>query len=91
MIDRVKIFAKAGDGGHGCSSFHRSRHDHLGRPDGAFSILYNLYQPLQLCWLLHEAQISSILLMFLFCSRKCAITNTIIRLMLRILIGANWS
>ncbi|MED6152801.1 hypothetical protein PIB30_095437 [Stylosanthes scabra] len=34
MIDRVKIFAKGGDGGHGCSSFRRSRHDHLGRPDG---------------------------------------------------------
>ncbi|KAL1329783.1 hypothetical protein HN51_046969 [Arachis hypogaea] len=34
MIDRVKIFAKGGDGGHGCSSFRRSRHDRLGRPDG---------------------------------------------------------
>lgn len=33
-MDRVKIFAKAGDGGHGCSSFRRSRHDHQGRPDG---------------------------------------------------------
>ncbi|KAF7837778.1 putative GTP-binding protein OBGM, mitochondrial [Senna tora] len=34
MIDRFKIFAKGGDGGNGCSSFRRSRHDHRGRPDG---------------------------------------------------------
>ncbi|XP_028751671.1 LOW QUALITY PROTEIN: probable GTP-binding protein OBGM, mitochondrial [Neltuma alba] len=34
MIDRFKIFAKGGDGGNGCSSFRRSRHDHQGRPDG---------------------------------------------------------
>ncbi|XP_054806599.1 probable GTP-binding protein OBGM, mitochondrial isoform X2 [Prosopis cineraria] len=34
MIDRFKIFAKGGDGGNGCSSFRRSRHDRKGRPDG---------------------------------------------------------
>ncbi|KAJ1398823.1 GTP1/OBG domain superfamily, partial [Sesbania bispinosa] len=33
MIDKVKVFAKAGDGGHGCTSFRRSRHDSLGRAD----------------------------------------------------------
>lgn len=37
MIDKFKIIAKAGDGGSGCSSFHRSRHDRQGRADGAFS------------------------------------------------------
>ena len=39
MIDKFKIFAKGGDGGHGCSSFRRSRHDRLGRPDGVFPFL----------------------------------------------------
>ncbi|KAK7280893.1 hypothetical protein RIF29_08451 [Crotalaria pallida] len=34
MRDRVKIFAKAGDGGDGCSSFRRSQRDRHGRPDG---------------------------------------------------------
>ncbi|XP_061344903.1 probable GTP-binding protein OBGM, mitochondrial [Gastrolobium bilobum] len=34
MIDKFKVFAKAGDGGHGCSSFRRSRHDCQGKPDG---------------------------------------------------------
>lgn len=40
MIDKVKIFAKAGDGGHGCTSFRRSRNDGLGRPDGTLSSLF---------------------------------------------------
>ncbi|XP_011069946.1 probable GTP-binding protein OBGM, mitochondrial isoform X1 [Sesamum indicum] len=34
MIDRFRLWAKGGDGGNGCSSFHRSRHDRRGRPDG---------------------------------------------------------
>jgi GTP-binding protein len=37
MIDKVKIFAKAGDGGHGCTSLRRSRHESKGVPDGACS------------------------------------------------------
>ena len=36
MIDRFRLWAKAGDGGNGCSSFRRSRHDRHGRPDGEF-------------------------------------------------------
>ncbi|KAF3454709.1 hypothetical protein FNV43_RR05157 [Rhamnella rubrinervis] len=34
MIDRFKLYAKGGDGGNGCSSFRRSRHDRRGIPDG---------------------------------------------------------
>ncbi|KAI3679867.1 hypothetical protein L2E82_50847 [Cichorium intybus] len=34
MIDRRRLCAKGGDGGNGCFSFHRSRHDRRGRPDG---------------------------------------------------------
>ncbi|XP_058752551.1 probable GTP-binding protein OBGM, mitochondrial [Vicia villosa] len=34
MIDKVKIFAKAGDGGNGCTSFRRSRQESKGVPDG---------------------------------------------------------
>ncbi|KAK3020243.1 hypothetical protein RJ639_045567 [Escallonia herrerae] len=34
MIDRRRLWAKGGDGGNGCTSFHRSRHDRRGRPDG---------------------------------------------------------
>ncbi|KAA8543882.1 hypothetical protein F0562_021941 [Nyssa sinensis] len=34
MIDRFRLWAKGGDGGNGCSSFHRSRHDRRGIPDG---------------------------------------------------------
>ncbi|KVI11272.1 GTP1/OBG domain-containing protein [Cynara cardunculus var. scolymus] len=34
MIDRRRLWAKGGDGGNGCFSFHRSRHDRRGRPDG---------------------------------------------------------
>ncbi|RVW56932.1 putative GTP-binding protein OBGM, mitochondrial [Vitis vinifera] len=33
MIDRFRLYAKGGEGGSGCSSFHRSRHDRHGRPD----------------------------------------------------------
>ncbi|KAI3444193.1 hypothetical protein Pfo_000858 [Paulownia fortunei] len=34
MIDRFRLWAKGGDGGNGCSSFRRSRHDRRGTPDG---------------------------------------------------------
>ncbi|KAG6631479.1 probable GTP-binding protein OBGM, mitochondrial isoform X3 [Carya illinoinensis] len=34
MIDRFRLNAKGGDGGHGCSSFRRSRQVRRGRPDG---------------------------------------------------------
>ncbi|OAY45784.1 probable GTP-binding protein OBGM, mitochondrial isoform X1 [Manihot esculenta] len=34
MRDRFTLHAKGGDGGNGCSSFRRSRHDRCGRPDG---------------------------------------------------------
>ncbi|XP_051126340.1 probable GTP-binding protein OBGM, mitochondrial isoform X2 [Andrographis paniculata] len=34
MIDRFSLWAKGGDGGNGCSSFRRSRHDRRGTPDG---------------------------------------------------------
>lgn len=37
MIDRFRIWAKGGDGGNGCNSIRRSRHDRRGRPDGMFS------------------------------------------------------
>ena len=42
MIDRFKIFAKGGDGGNGCSSSRRSRHDHQGRPDGSLFLFHFL-------------------------------------------------
>ncbi|PON85628.1 GTP1/OBG domain containing protein [Trema orientale] len=34
MIDRLILYAKGGDGGNGCSSFRRSRHERRGKPDG---------------------------------------------------------
>lgn len=34
MIDRFKLYAKGGDGGNGCSSFRRSRHNRRGTVDG---------------------------------------------------------
>ncbi|KAL3507508.1 hypothetical protein ACH5RR_032890 [Cinchona calisaya] len=34
MIDRFRLWAKGGDGGNGCTSFRRSRHDRCGKPDG---------------------------------------------------------
>lgn len=37
MIDQCKIFAKAGDGGNGCSSLRK------GRPDGVFSLRLFLF------------------------------------------------
>ncbi|XP_070056052.1 putative GTP-binding protein OBGM, mitochondrial [Nicotiana tabacum] len=33
MIDRFRIWAKGGDGGSGCTSIRRSRHDRRGTPD----------------------------------------------------------
>ena len=35
FIDRVKVFAQAGDGGHGCASVKREKFKPLGGPDGA--------------------------------------------------------
>lgn len=43
MIDRFRLYAKGGEGGSGCSSFHRSRHDRHGRPDGGFSFLVEVF------------------------------------------------
>lgn len=43
MIDRFNLYAKGGDGGNGCSSFRRSRHDRRGSPDGGFSINVVVY------------------------------------------------
>lgn len=34
MRDRIKLFAKGGDGGSGCFSIRRSRRDSRGQPDG---------------------------------------------------------
>ena len=34
LIDQAKIYAKAGDGGNGCTSFYRDRFVRKGRPDG---------------------------------------------------------
>lgn len=34
MVDRFRLWAKGGDGGNGCWSFRRSRHDRRGSPDG---------------------------------------------------------
>lgn len=34
MIDRFRLCAKGGDGGNGCFSYRRSRHERRGRPDG---------------------------------------------------------
>nr|XP_043619368.1 probable GTP-binding protein OBGM, mitochondrial [Erigeron canadensis] len=34
MIDRRRLCAKGGDGGNGCISFHRSRHERRGKADG---------------------------------------------------------
>ncbi len=35
FVDRVKVFASAGDGGHGCASVRREKFKPLGGPDGA--------------------------------------------------------
>nr|XP_017232984.1 PREDICTED: probable GTP-binding protein OBGM, mitochondrial isoform X1 [Daucus carota subsp. sativus] len=35
MIDRIRLSAKGGDGGNGCYSIRRSRHDRRGKADGA--------------------------------------------------------
>lgn len=42
MIDRFKVYAKGGDGGSGCHSTRRSRHDRHGQPDGMLILLSNL-------------------------------------------------
>ncbi|KAK1320538.1 hypothetical protein QJS10_CPA03g01619 [Acorus calamus] len=34
MVDRSRLWAKGGEGGNGCFSYQRSRHDRRGRPDG---------------------------------------------------------
>jgi len=34
FVDHIKIHAKAGDGGHGCSSFRRAKFEPKGGPDG---------------------------------------------------------
>lgn len=34
FVDKVKIFAQAGDGGHGCVSFRREKYVEYGGPDG---------------------------------------------------------
>ncbi|MCI8332345.1 MAG: GTPase ObgE [Clostridiales bacterium] len=34
FIDHVKVYVKAGDGGHGCVSFHREKYVSHGGPDG---------------------------------------------------------
>ena len=34
LIDKVRIYVKAGDGGNGCVSFHREKYVSHGGPDG---------------------------------------------------------
>ena len=34
FVDKIHIFIKAGDGGDGCSSFHREKYVNRGGPDG---------------------------------------------------------
>lgn len=34
FVDKIRIFIKAGDGGDGCSSFHREKYVNRGGPDG---------------------------------------------------------
>jgi len=53
MIDKVKIFAKAGDGGNGCTSSRRSRHDRKAIADGAFSssfLIMLISTRFDICW-----------------------------------------
>lgn len=39
MIDRFRLAAKGGDGGNGCYSYRRSRHNRRGTPDGEFFLI----------------------------------------------------
>lgn len=39
MVDRFKVYAKGGDGGNGCHSMRRSRHDRHGQPDGRLYVI----------------------------------------------------
>lgn len=39
MIDRFRLCAKGGDGGNGCFSYRRSRHERRGKPDGKLLLL----------------------------------------------------
>ena len=41
MIDRKQIHVKGGNGGDGCTSFRRSRHDRYGEADGM--ILFSIF------------------------------------------------
>ena len=43
MVDRRRLCAKGGDGGNGCISFHKSRHDRRGKADGEQLCLYKYF------------------------------------------------
>lgn len=43
MVDRRRLCAKGGDGGNGCISFHKSRHERRGKADGEQLCLYKYF------------------------------------------------
>ena len=43
MVDRIRIWARGGEGGSGCWSVRRSRTDRHGKPDGEFLIPWNIF------------------------------------------------